>query len=420
MTSSNAHLSAGDDQLNASEATQQVPLTEDELDRAEEKAWWDSLTPEEQRAYEAKHEADLRMVEERAAINLQRQEFYDRIYKDLYSVDALLQLLLEWAEEAENEADAQWHRENNTTMDLEDKLEFVASFYRQNPDDGEAALRAANLVTPLETMTALAPVVPLSDAMIATMAKRHRSLLKLGVEDKALNFRRRPKSGYVLNDEQEKYVRKQLLKDYTRIGRAGSPQVLVAIYEPTGMWLLDPHDECDGNGFCWETMNLDDYRAGFLFPLYSDMPTGGFAPRRDRVEFLCLLLKKGVITLEKFWERLRTDSYIGDRDEFFEDGANSLVMTKKNWRNLLHLERPNDTAEDPQMIPTDWAFVDASDERLGFWTLSEWETYVASQPEDWFIVGEDVPTIIGQSVEPELLLPEMMEWHQRHLDSRTF
>lgn len=392
---------------------------EDELNEAAEKAWWDSLTADEQRAYEAAQEADVRLVEDRAAINLQRQEFYDRIYKDLYNVDALLQQLLEWAEEAENEADAQWHRENNTTMDLEDKLEFVASFYRRNPDDGEAALRAANLVTPHETLTHLAGTLPLTDEMIAAAAARHRNALQAGTEQQHLNFRRRTGGGeYVLTKAQEQYAREHLITAYTRSGTEGSAQLLMAIYEPSGMTLLDPHDECDGNGFCWETMNLDDYRAGFLFPLYSDMPTGGFAPAKDRVEYLCLLLKQGVITLEQFWQRLRTDSYIGDRDEYFENGSNALVMTKKNWRNLLHQEQPEDTAEDPVMMPTDWAFVDASDERLGFWTLSEWEAYVASQPEDWFIVGEDVPMIIGQSVEPELLLPEMLAWHQRHLDSR--
>lgn len=418
MTSSNAHLSAGDGQLNVSEATQQVPLTEDELDRAEEKAWWDSLTPEEQRAYEAKHEADLRMVEEREVINDARQDFYDRIYKDLYNVDALLQQLLEWAEEAGDEEDAQWHRENNATLTLDEKLEFVADEYTNRPSHYEAELRATNLVTPFETMTTLAAAVPLSDTMIATMAKRHRSLLKLGIEDKALNFRRRPKGGYSLNDEQQQYVRKQLLKNYTRIGKAGSAQMLVAIYEPTGMWLLEPRKDGDGNGFTWDTVNLDDYRAGFLFPLSSNMPTGGFAPRRDRVEFLCLLLKKGVITLERFWERLRSNSYIADRDEFFEDGVNSLVMTKRNWRNLVHKAKLNDTAEDPQMIPTDWAFVDAADERLGFWSLSEWEEYIASKPDDWFVVGEDIPEYIGQDLEPTLLLPEMLEWHQRHMQTQ--
>ena len=72
------------------------------------------------------------------------------------------------------------------------------------------------------------------------------------------------------------------------------------------------------------------------------------------------------------------------------------------------------------MMPTDWAFVDASDERLASGPSQNGKPTVASQPEDWFIVGEDVPTIIGQSVEPELLLPEMLAWHQRHLDSRTF
>lgn len=311
------------------------------------------------------------------------------------------------------------HRENNTTMDLEDKLEFVASFYRRNPDDGEAALRAANLVTPHETLTHLADALLLTDEMIAAAAARHRNALQAGTEKQHLNFRRRTGGGeYVLTKAQEQYAREHLITAYTRSGTEGSAQLLMAIYEPSGMTLLDPHDECDGNGFCWETMNLDDYRAGFLFPLYSDMPTGGFAPRKDRVEYLCLLLKQGIITLEQFWQRLRTNSYVSDRDEYFEDGSNALVMTKKNWRNLLHKEQPEDTAEDTVMMPTDWAFVDASDERLGFWTLSEWETYVASQPEDWFIVGEDVPAIIGQSVEPELLLPEMMEWHQRHLDSR--
>lgn len=418
MTSSNAHLSAGDDQLNASEATQQVPLTEDELDRAEEKAWWDSLTPEEQHAYEAEHEANLRMVEEREVINDERQEFYDRIYKDLYNVDALLQQLLEWAEDAGDEEDAQWYRENNATLTLDEKLEFVADEYTNRPSHYEAELRATNLVTPFETMTTLAAAVPLSDTMIATMAKRHRSLLKLGIEDKALNFRRRPKGGYSLNDEQQQYVRKQLLKNYTSIGKAGSAQMLVAIYEPTGMWLLEPRKDGDGNGFTWDTVNLDDYRAGFLFPLSSNMPTGGFAPRRDRVEFLCLLLKKGVITLEQFWQRLRSNSYIADRDEFFEDGANSLVMTKRNWRNLVHKAKLNDTAEDPQMLPTDWAFVDASDERFGFWSLSEWEEYIDSKPDDWFVVGDDTAEYIGKEVEPALLLPEMLEWHQRHTQTQ--
>ena len=67
------------------------------------------------------------------------------------------------------------------------------------------------------------------------------------------------------------------------------------------------------------------------------------------------------------------------------------------------------------MIPTDWAFVDAADERFGFWSLSEWEKYIASKPDDWFVVGEDIPEHIGQEVEPALLLPEMLEWHQRHL-----
>lgn len=418
MTSSNARLSVGDDRLNASEVTQQVPLTEDELDRAEEKAWWDSLTPEEQRAYEAEHEANLRMIEEREVINDARQDFYDRIYKDLYNVDALLQRLLERAEEVGDEENAQWYRENNATLSLEEKLEFVADEYRTRPAHYEAKLRATNLVTPFETLTNLVPVVPLSDEMIAAAAHRNKVALKAGTEGKSLNIKRRRSGGYLLTEAQEKYVREHLLKAYTRGGKEGSAQMLVEIYEPTGMWLLDPREDGDGNGFDWDTVNLDDYRAGFLFPLDSNMPTGGFAPRRDRVEFLCLLLKKGVITLEKFWERLRTDSYIGDRDEFFEDGANSLVMTKHNWRNLLHKAKLNDTAEDPQMIPTDWAFVDAADERLGFWSLSEWEEYIASKPDDWFVVGEDIPEYIGQEVEPTLLLPEMLEWHQRHMQTQ--
>ena len=415
MTSSNAHLSVGDDQLDASEAMQQGLLTEDELDRAAEKAWWDSLTPEEQRAYEAEHEANLRMIEEREAINDERQKFSDRIYKDLYNVDSLLQQLLEWAEEAGDEENAQWYRENNATLSLEEKLEFVADEYQNRPAHYEAELRATNLVTPFETLTNLVPVVPLSDEMIAAAASYNRIALKAGTEGKALGIKRRRSGGYSLTKVQEKYVREHLLKAYTRGGKEGSARMLVEIYEPTGMWLLDPREDGDGNGFDWDTVNLDDYRGGFLFPLGPNMPIGGFAPRRDRVEFLCLLLEKGIITLDQFWERLRSNSYISDRDEFFEDGANSLVMTKRNWRNLVHKANPEDTAEDPEMIPNDWAFVEWDEERLGIWTLSEWEKYVASKPDDWFVVGHNIPESIGQSEEPALLLPEMLEWHQRHL-----
>lgn len=394
---------------------QQAAPDEDELNQAEEQAWWDSLTPEEQHKAESQHEANLRMIEEREAINDERQEFSDRIYKDLYNVDAMLQRLLERAEEAGDEENAQWYRENNATLSLEEKLEFVADEYRTRPAHYEAELRATNLVTPFETLTNLVPAVPLSDEMIAAAASYNRIALKAGTEGKSLGIKRRRSGGYSLTKAQEKYVREHLLKAYTRGGKEGSAQMLVEIYEPTGMWLLDPREDGDGNGFDWETMNLDDYRAGFLFPLGQNMPIGGFAPRRDRVEFLRLLLKKGIITLDQFWERLRSNSYIADRDEFFEDGANSLVMTKHNWRNLLHKAKLNDTAEDPQMIPTDWAFVDAADERLGFWSLSDWEEYIASKPDDWFVVGKDIPEYIGQEVEPTLLLPEMLEWHQRHL-----
>lgn len=398
-------------------APQQPAPDEDELDAAAEKTWWDSMSPEEQQAFDANHETELRLVEEREAINDERQDFYDRIYKDLYNVDALLQQLLEWAEETGNEEDAQFYRENNSTMTLDEKLEFLDEQYQRRPHDYEAEIRSANLVSPYETLTHLAPVAPLTEEMIAAAASHHRSALKLGTEHKRLKFRRRRGGdGYALTKEQETYTREHLLKGYTRAGVEGSKQLLIEMYENTGMRLLDPSSNGDGNGLTWDGINLDDYRAGFLFPLGPDMPTGGFAPRRDRVEYLCLLLKQGVITLEAFWERLRHGSYVGDREELFEDGDNALVMTKKNWRNQVYRNQPDSTEEDPLMLPNDWAFVKWDKERLGIWTLSEWEEYMADKPDDWFVVGHNVAKSIGEEVEPELLLPEMLEWHQRSLE----
>ena len=405
---------------------QQPAPDEDEQDRIAEEEYWNSLTPEEQQKTLDDLEYYQALEEERGQINKERGDALERMFKERFNVDEYMAYLLKRAEdrvddEPEDEFAVEWLntlREEIPTMPLKKKLTFVEEgMYREDPSGCEELLRSLNLVTPYETMTRLVEIMPLSQKMIEAAVAVHKSRLKLGIETEKLGFRR--KGGqYHLNEAQEKYVRAGLVDYYTREGENGSALLMRYLHDSDWYRSLDPSQYEEVNGFSWETINMEDYRAGHLLTFGDRLPRGAFGPKHDRIEYLGDLLQRGEIDVPTFWKRVQDSSYVADQERFGPVGEESFIITKKNWRQFLECwdeGRPEDYEPDhsvdisefPEALGGDsWA---EFEQRAYIWRTKDWEAWIDSLPDDWWTLNTNAVADAAQQVEVPRLVPEMVK-----------
>lgn len=405
---------------------QQPAPDEDEQDRIAEEEYWNSLTPEEQQKTLDDLEYYQKLEEERGQINKERGDALDRMFKERFNVDEYMAYLLKRAEdrvddEPEDEFAVEWLntlREEIPTMPLKKKLTFVEEgMYREDPSGCEELLRSLNLVTPYETMTRLVEIEPLTQETIESAVAVHKSRLKLGIETEKLGFRR--KGGqYHLTEEQEQYVRAGLVDYYTREGENGSALLMRYLHDSDWYRSLDPSQYEEINGFSWETINMEDYRAGHLLTFGDRLPRGAFGPKHDRIEFLADLLQRGEIDVPTFWKRVQDSSYVADQERFGPDGEESFIVTKKNWRQFIKFwdaDRPEDYEPDPSEDKS--LFIEALggdswkeyEERAYDWRTKDWEAWIDSLPDDWWTLNTNAVADAAQQVEVPRLVPEMVK-----------
>ena len=405
---------------------QQPAPDEDEQDRIAEEEYWNSLTPEEQQKTLDDLEYYQALEEERRQINKERCDAMEPMYTERFNVDEYMAYLLKRAEdrvddEPEDEFAVEWLntlREEIPTMPLKKKLTFVEEgMYREDPSGCEELLRSLNLVTPYETMTRLVEIEPLTQETIESAVAVHKSRLKLGIETEKLGFRR--KGGqYHLTEEQEQYVRAGLVDYYTREGENGSALLMRYLHDSDWYRSLDPSQYEEINGFSWETINMDDYRAGHLLTFGSRLPHGAFGPKHDRIEFLADLLQRGEIDVPTFWKRVQDSSYVADQERFGPEGEESFIVTKKNWRQFIKFwdaDRPEDYEPDPSEDKS--LFIEALggdswkeyEERAYDWRTKDWEAWIDSLPDDWWTLNTNAVADAAQQVEVPRLVPEMVK-----------
>lgn len=405
---------------------QQPAPDEDEQDRIAEEAYWNSLTPEEQQKTLDDLEYYQALEEKRRQINKERCDAMEPMYTERFNVDEYMAYLLKRAEdhaadEPEDEFAVDWLnklREEIPTMSLKKKLDFVEEeMYKEDPSGCEETLRSLNLVTPYETLTRLVEIMPLSQKTIEAAVAVHKSRLKSGIETEKLGFRR--KGGqYHLNEAQEQYVRAGLVDYYTREGERGSAELMRLVYDSDWYPCLEPDQYEEEGGFSWETINMEDYRAGRLLPFGDGFPRGAFGPKHDRIEYLADLLKRGEIDVPTFWKRVQDSSYVADQERFGPEGEESFIITKKNWRQFLECwdeGRPDDYEPDPSVDVSVFPRAlggDSWDEfqnRSYDWHTKDWEAWIDSLPDDWWTLNTDAVDVASYQVEEPRLVPEMVK-----------
>ncbi|QXW98443.1 hypothetical protein LPB405_08775 [Rothia mucilaginosa] len=382
---------------------QQPAPDEDEQDRIAEEEYWNSLTPEEQQKTLDDLEYYQALEEKRRQINKERCDAMEPMYTERFNIDTYMASELAKVE-AEVEADpddeeaAEWAqtlRDAIPKMTLDDKLKYLGeNMYWEDPDGCEELLRTLNIITPYETQLRLAYVLDPSQWMIEHAVNIHKAKLKNGTETKKLNFRRKD-GQYYLNEAQEEYVREVQLDNFAYEGERGSIELLRLVYDNERYPCLDDDQYEEINGFSWETINMEDYRAGRLLPFGDGFPRGAFGPKHDRIEYLADLLKRGEIDVPTFWERVKTNSYVGTVEKFGPDGEESFIITKKNWRQFVNFreERPNSESDSlwysqfPEELGGD-DFVDLM-ERTYNWRIADWEAWIDSLPDDWYAVNTE-------------------------------
>ena len=410
---------------------QQPALDEDEQDRIAEEEYWNSLTPEEQQ--KILHDQDYyeKLEEERWQINQKRCEALERIFKERFNIDDYVNQHLQWAldaaaEDPDDEDAVDWAEtltKEIPTMPLDEKLLFIKEdMYPTSPSACEEELRKLNIVTPYETLTHLVDVMPLDQKTIEHAVKVHKMLLKKGTETKKLGFRR--KGGqYHLNEEQEKYVRAGLVDRFTRQGKRASAELLMYVYDYEWYRCLDAGQIGEINGFSWETINMDDYLAGHLLTYGDDLPYGAFAPKHDRIEFLADLLTRGEIDVPTFWKRIEASSYVRGLKQFGPDGEESFIITKKNWRQFVKCwdeGRPEGYVQDPvldlSIFPESLGggSFETYEDRLCSWRTKDWEAWIDSLPDDWWVVNSDAVAVASYQVEDPTLVPEMVDYYVKN------
>lgn len=405
---------------------QQPAPDADEQDRIAEEEYWNSLTPEEQQKTLDDLEYYQALEEERRQINKERCDAMEPMYTERFNVDEYMAYLLKRAEdhaadEPDDEFAVDWLntlREEIPTMSLKKKLDFVEEeMYKEDPSGCEETLRSLNLVTPYETMTRLVEIMPLSQKTIEAAVAVHKSHLKSGIETKKLGFRR--KGGqYHLTEEQEQYVRAGLVDYYTREGERGSSELMRLVYDSDWYPCLEPDQYEEESGFSWETINMEDYRAGRLLPFGDGFPRGAFGPKHDRIEYLADLLKRGEIDVPTFWKRVQNSSYVADQERFGPNGEESFIITKQNWRQFITFwdaDRPEDYEPDPSVDVSVFPRVlggDSWDEfqnRSYDWHTKDWEAWIDSLPDDWWVLNTDAVDVASYQVEEPRLVPEMVD-----------
>lgn len=405
---------------------QQPAPDADEQDRIAEEEYWNSLTPEEQQKTLDDLEYYQALEEKRRQINKERCDAMEPMYTERFNVDDYMAYLLKRAEdhvadEPEDEFAVDWLnklREEIPTMPLKKKLDFIEEeMYKEDPSGCEETLRTLNLVTPYETMTRLVEIMPLSQKTIEAAVAVHKSRLKLGIETEKLGFRR--KGGqYHLTEEQEQYVRAGLVDRYTREGEDGSAELMRMVYDSDWYPCLEPDQYEEEGGFSWETINMEDYRAGRLLPFGDGFPRGAFGPKHDRIEYLADLVKRGEIDVPTFWKRVQDSSYVADQERFGPNGEESFIITKQNWRQFIKFwdaDRPEGYEPDPSVDVSvfpralggdSWAeFQDRSYD----WRTKDWEAWIDSLPDDWWVLNTDAVDVASYQVEEPRLLPEMVD-----------
>lgn len=405
---------------------QQPAPDADEQDRIAEEEYWNSLTPEEQQKTLDDLEYYQALEEERRQINKERCDAMEPMYTERFNVDEYMAYLLKRAEdhaadEPDDEFAVDWLntlREEIPTMPLKKKLDLLEEeMYKEDPTGCEETLRSLNLVTPYETMTRLVEIMPLSQKTIEAAVAVHKSRLKLGIETEKLGFRR--KGGqYHLNEAQEQYVRAGLVDYYTRDGERGSAELMRLVYDSDWYPCLEPDQYEEEGGFSWETINMEDYRAGRLLPFGDGFPRGAFGPKHDRIEYLADLVKRGEIDVPTFWKRVQDSSYVADQERFGPEGEESFIVTKKNWRQFLKCwdaDRPEGYEPDPSVDVSVFPRVLGGDSWAEFqdrsydWRTKDWEAWIDSLPDDWWVLNTDAVDVASYQVEEPRLLPEMVD-----------
>ena len=405
---------------------QQPAPDEDEQDRIAEEEYWNSLTPEEQQKTLDDLEYYQALEEKRRQINKERCDAMEPMYTERFNVDEYMAWQVTLAENSvdddpEDEFAVEWLnklRKEIPTMPLKEKLTYVEEgMYREDPSGCEETLRTLNLVTPYETMTRLVEIMPLSQKTIEAAVAVHKSRLKLGIETEKLGFRR--KGGqYRLNEAQEKYVRAGLVNRYTREGEEGSTELMRMVYDSDWYPCLEPDQYEEEGGFSWDTINMEDYRAGRLLPFGDGFPRGAFGPKHDRIEYLGDLLQRGEIDVPTFWKRVQDSSYVADQERFGPEGKESFIITKKNWRQFLECwdeGRPEGYEPDPSVDVSVFPRVLGSDSWAEFqdrsydWRTKDWEAWIDSLPDDWWVLNTDAVDVASYQVEEPRLVPEMVK-----------
>ena len=383
---------------------QQPAPDADEQDRIAEEEYWNSLTPEEQQKTLDDLEYYQALEEKRRQINKERCDAMEPMYTERFNIDTYMASELAKVE-AEVEADpddeeaAEWAqtlRDAIPKMTLDDKLKYLGeNMYWEDPDGCEELLRTLNIITPYETQLRLAYVLDPSQWMIEHAVNIHKAKLKNGTETKKLNFRR--KGGqYHLNEEQEEYVRNIQVNDFAYEGEHRSNELLQMVYDNEWYPCLEPDQHEEINGFSWETINMDDYRAGHLLTYGNALPFGAFSPMYDRIEFLADLAKRGEIDAPTFWKRVENSSYVSGLEQFGPDGEQALLITKKNWHRFVtsrdkvpnyELEPSARSSQFPEALKGD--SYEETMERTYNWCMADWEVWSDSLPNDWFAVNTE-------------------------------
>lgn len=341
------------------------------------------------------------LEEKRRQINKERCDAMEPMYTERFNIDTYMALALKEAEahaEVNSQDEEAFNRvqrlhDEIPTMSIEEKLEFIdEDMYYKDSKGYEEKLRSLNIITPYETQLRLAYVLDPSQRMIEHAVNIHKANLKNGTETKKLNFRR--KGGqYHLNEEQEEYVRNIQVNDFAYEGEHRSNELLQMVYDNEWYPCLEADQHEEINGFSWDTINMDDYRAGRLLTFSDALPDGAIAPPHDRIEYLADLVKRGEIDVPTFWKRVKTNSYVGTVEKFGPDGEQSFIITKKNWRQFVHYreERPNSESDSlwycqfPEVLGSD--DYEEHMERSYVWRIADWEAWIDSLPDDWFAVN---------------------------------
>lgn len=366
---------------------------------------------------------------EREKINNTRATALNKIRQTLYNPNTHLTRALHHEQTHDPEAaEATQHLLNHGTP--EEKASTLYATYMENPTDAETTLRATNIITPYETYTALASHTDLTWSMVKAAKRRNKEMHQAGYEE----LRDWGSVTYVkhLSPENRAYAEKNLTGAYESFGAHQSAEMLVMLHDTDYEPYLNPTLDGDQGGYDWNTINLKDYKAGFL-PVFGDnLPEGVIVPSRDRIEYLALLLTYGAITPEELSARVQENSYVADsldKDLFTSNGA-PLLLTKDTWSYDAYPTAPPEAtryalegkeyfsseeeenayyASDDTYLIVNESLIGENTAPWGEWRRSDWEKYVDQQPDNWCVINREVLESLLE-VETKAILPEILAY----------